>query len=83
MPDPHIEYWYLIDSQALRCVLEAEVQPEVPPYKCERGRYKQALQKAFRQAGIIAPLGSTEYGAEVAASLDLDIGEKSVVEAAG
>jgi hypothetical protein len=71
VPDPHVEYWYLIDAQALRSVIEADVQFEVPAYKCERGRYKRALQNAFRQAGIFAPLGGAEYGADVAAALDL------------
>jgi len=71
VPDPHIERWYLADATALAHVMGADIQPKVPTYKCERGRYKDALRDAFRQAGIIAPLGGAEYGAEVAAALDL------------
>ena len=73
IPNPHIERWYLVDAQCLRRVIEAETQPETPVYKCERGRYKHALREAFRQAGIVAPLGGAEYGPEIAAALDLYI----------
>jgi len=71
IPDPHIERWYLIDTHALRKVIGPEIHPDVPTYKCERQRYKNALRQAFIQAGIIAPLGGIEYGREVAATLDL------------
>jgi hypothetical protein len=71
IPDPHIERWYLADPQSLRKVIGADIQPKVPTYKCERGRYKYALREAFRQADILAPLGGTEYGSEVATALDL------------
>lgn len=71
LPDPHIERWYLADPQALRQAIGADVQPEAPSYKCERGRYKQALRQALRQADIVAPLGGAEYGPEVAGALDI------------
>ena len=71
IPDPHIERWYLIDGQSLSEIIETDIQPPIPPYKCERGRYKQILRDVFRGAGIAAPLGGAEYGPEVAAALDI------------
>jgi hypothetical protein len=71
IPDPHIERWYLADPDALSAALEEPIRPEVPPYKCERGAYKQALREAISQAGIFAPLGGLEYAAEIAENLDL------------
>jgi hypothetical protein len=71
VPDPHIERWYLADPRGLQQVLEAGNAPEVPTYKCERGRYKQALRDAIRQTGVVAPLGGLEYGPDVAEVLDL------------
>jgi len=71
VPDPHIERWYLADARALAQVVGAKIHPKVPTYKCERGRYKGALRDALLQAGIVAPLGGAEYGADVAAALDL------------
>jgi hypothetical protein len=71
VPDPHIERWYLADPRGLRQVLDANTVPQVPTYKCERGRYKQALRDAIRQTGIIALLGGLEYGSDVAEALDL------------
>jgi len=71
IPNPHIERWYLADAQCLRRVIGAEIQSETPVYKCERGRYKRALREAFRQAGIVVPLGGAEYGPEIATALDL------------
>lgn len=69
--DPHIERWYLADPRGLQQVLEISSVPDVPPYKCEHGRYKQALRDAIRQTGIIAPLGGLEYGPDIAEALDL------------
>jgi hypothetical protein len=71
VPDPHIEHWYLIDPRGFQQALGADVIPDVPPNKCERGHYKQALRQAVRQAGIDAPLGGLEYGPDIARLLDL------------
>lgn len=73
IPDPHVERWYLVDAQCLRQVIGTEVQPEVPAYKCERGRYKYALREVLRQAGIVAPLGGAEFGPDVARELNMYI----------
>lgn len=71
IPDPHIERWYLEDAQALRDVTAGDVEPDVPPYKCERGRYKHALREAFHEAGIYPLLGGAEYGPAIAEAIDL------------
>lgn len=71
VPDPHIERWYLADPHGLQQVLEVSSVPASPPYKCERGRYKQALRDAIRQTGNIALLGGPEYGPDIAEVLDL------------
>ncbi|MBN1656969.1 MAG: hypothetical protein JXA93_01140 [Anaerolineae bacterium] len=71
IPDPHMERWYLADPQALEQTISAAISVEVLSYKCERGRYKNALRQAFRQAGIMAPLGGAEYGQDIAAHIDL------------
>jgi hypothetical protein len=70
VPDPHIERWYLESATALQQVLQSQVTPQPPPYKCERGRYKQALRQAIADAGVLAPLGGAEYGAEIAQHLN-------------
>ncbi len=70
VPDPHIERWYLADSSSFRQALGTTVAPEVPPYKCERRRYKEALRRAVYQTGAVAPLGGPEYGHDIARALD-------------
>jgi len=86
VPDPHIERWYLADPHGLQQVLEVGSIPKVPAYKCERGRYKQALREAIRQTGIAPPLGGLEYGSDIAETLDLyavgkvDVGFKHFVD---
>jgi len=71
VPDPHIERWYLVDPGGFQQALGTDAAPEVPPYKCERGRYKQVLRQAVRQTGIVAPLGGLEYGSDIAQFLNL------------
>lgn len=71
IPDPHVERWYLADPDKFRQVLDTNVVPEVPSYKCERGYYKQILRRAVQQTGIAAQLGGLEYGPDIARALDL------------
>jgi len=71
IPDPHIERWYLEDARALQQVLQSDVLPQVPAYKCERDLYKQALRQALQEAGVIALLGGAEYGGDIAKAIDL------------
>ncbi|MGK5091110.1 hypothetical protein WDW89_03725 [Deltaproteobacteria bacterium TL4] len=69
IPDPHVERWVLLDSTAFKTVLGKGC--EAPDYKCERGRYKQLLLEAMRQAGVVPPLGGLEYAKELIDAMDL------------
>jgi Domain of unknown function (DUF4276) len=72
VPDPHIELWYLADGAAIFEAIGVQgSQPTLPPYKCERARYKTLLRDAFRAVGIDPPAGGSEYGADIAAAVDL------------
>lgn len=73
VPNPHIELWYLADGRAVFEVIGAAgSQPALPAFKCERARYKTLLREAFRAGEIDPPAGGSEYGADVAAVLDLE-----------
>lgn len=67
-PDPHIERWYMADPSCFQQVTGSSRLPEVPAYKCERGRYKKAMSEAM-QSG--SPLGGVEFGAEIAQAMDM------------
>lgn len=72
VPDPHVERWMLSDPRALAAALgTSTVAVDIPPYKCERGRYKAALRQAVNASGVVAPLGGAEYADDVVANLDL------------
>ena len=69
VPDPHIERWYLEDQQAVNTVLPG-ARPQKLRYKCERGRYKQALRQAIRAASVEPLFGGAEYGSDIARKLE-------------
>ncbi|MHC4066546.1 MAG: hypothetical protein ACYSUI_18885 [Planctomycetota bacterium] len=71
VPDPHIERWYL-DQHALQQGVNAEIRIQAPGYKCERGRYKAALRKAFEPAGITPLAGGVEFASEILPHMDLE-----------
>jgi hypothetical protein len=71
IPDPHIERWYIADPAGLQKALDASTQPELPSYKCERARYKQAIRDVFANVGIRPLLGGVEYGDAVVNAMDL------------
>jgi hypothetical protein len=71
VPDPHIERWYLLDRTTLQTVLGAAEVAECPAHKCERDRYKDALVKSIRSAGLTPQFGGAEYGPDIARRLDL------------
>jgi len=71
VPDPHIERWYLLDSQALAEAAGVPVQVVSPTVKCDKNHYKNLLKKALTEQGIIPPLGGAEYGSIVAKSMDV------------
>lgn len=71
VPDPHIEKWYLLDSQALAIAAGVPIQAVSPAVKCDKNRYKNLLKKAFADQGLFPPLGGVEYGSLVAQTMDL------------
>lgn len=71
IPDPHIERWYLLDSQALANAANVPVQAVPPNTKCDKGHYKKLLRDAFARQNLFPPLGGAEYGPLVAQTMDL------------
>lgn len=71
IPDPHIERWYLLDSQALAGAAGVPVQAIPPDAKCDKGHYKKLLKDAFTQYDLYPPLGGAEYGPLIAQTMDL------------
>ncbi len=69
VPDPHIERWYLMDQKALKEGIGIDSPPEMPPYKCKKGHYKQILNKALRDAGIQSLLGGPEYAEKIVGNI--------------
>lgn len=61
IPDPHIERWYLDDSEAFKKSVRLDSPPYVPKPKCEKDIYKRALEQNLRAAGISSLLGGPEY----------------------
>jgi hypothetical protein len=56
VPDPHIERWLLLDSQAFKEVLHRGCS--APDQKCDRDRYKLLLDEAVRAAEVEPLLGA-------------------------
>jgi len=69
--DPHIERWYMLDMKALAKVAGVPLSGCAPAYKCEKNHYKRLLREAFRDSGIVPPLGGTEYGPLLATEMNL------------
>jgi hypothetical protein len=69
IPDPHIERWLLLDSEAFKAVLGRGCN--APDEKCEKQRYKRLLAKAVLDAGIQPLLGGVEYAEELADKLNV------------
>ncbi|WP_051340713.1 hypothetical protein [Azospirillum halopraeferens] len=70
IPDPHVERWLLLDSQAFRTV--AGKGCDAPDRKCERSRYKKQLMDSFRAADLRPSLGGTELAGDIVDAMDLD-----------
>lgn len=71
VPDPHIERWYLADPEGFETALPVIGRPQLPRYKCKGDYYKNQLYAAFASAGVSPPLHGAEYGADIAAAIDL------------
>jgi hypothetical protein len=68
-PDPHIERWYMADSEGFALTVGAT--PPTRERKCGRDSYKALLRNTIRQAGHLAPLGGIEFAAELVEQMDL------------
>lgn len=68
IPEPHIERWFLLDSEAFKEVYGKGCQK--PDQKCERDRYKKMLLNAIYQATKTAPIDGTERIDELVNAMD-------------
>lgn len=69
IPDPHIEKWYLADSEAIHSV--AGIRPSLGKRKCIRNYYKEKLSNIFIDAGHPLTLGGIEFAPEIVDHIDL------------
>lgn len=69
IPDPHVERWLLLDSNAFKHVLGKGCR--APDKKCERGRYKRLLSNAVREAGLSPILNGMEHAEALINEMDL------------
>lgn len=69
VPDPHIERWYIMDQRAVKDGIGLIRAPELPPYKCRKGHYKQVLNRALRESNINSLFGGEEYAEQIVDSI--------------
>ena len=69
VPEPHIERWLLLDSEAFKTVFGKGCP--APDQKCERDRYKRFLLGAIRNAGVIPILGGIEHTTDLVNAMNL------------
>ena len=69
LPDPHVERWLLLDSEAFKVVLGTGCKP--PDHKCDKGRYKRLLREAVREAGSSPTIGGLEYSEDIVSAMNL------------
>ncbi len=70
-PEPHIECWYLADPKAIQRILRSPSLPAVPDSKCGRGRFKERLIQAVKDAGVLPSLGGIEYAESIVEEMDI------------
>lgn len=68
-PDPHIERWFLADTNAFNHVVGCS--PKVRQGKCQRDYYKTLLLQAIIDAGHVPTLGGIEFAGEIAEAMDI------------
>lgn len=68
-PDPHVERWYLVDSDSFQAIVGH--RPAVGKKKCVRDHYKRVLAAAVRRAGHPPTLGGIEFASELVAAMDI------------
>jgi hypothetical protein len=67
-PDPHIEKWYLADSESFYEIIGK--QPRNIKAKCERDVYKGLLAETISMAGHPLTLGGVEFAEELVNAMD-------------
>ena len=75
IPEPHIERWLLLDSEAFKTVFGRGCP--APDQKCESGRYKNMLLNAIYQATMTPPIDGIERVEELVNAIDLQRMEQS------
>lgn len=75
VPEPHIERWLLLDSEAFKTVFGKGCP--VPDQKCERGRYKGLLLNAIYEATTVPPLDGIERVEELVYAMNFQRVEQS------
>ena len=75
IPQPHIEGWLLLDSEAFKKVFGKGCS--VPKRKCDRERYKRLLLQAIHDAGVVPLLSGIEYMADLVNAMNLQHMEQS------
>ena len=75
IPEPHIERWFLLDSEAFKTVFGRGCP--APDQKCESGRYKNMLLNAIYQATMTPPIDGIERVEELVNAIDLQRMEQS------
>ena len=78
IPDPHIERWLLVDSQAFKTALGHGCK--APNQKCEKDRYKQLLSTAVSDAGVAPLFGGIEHAEAIAEAIDLHPGKDASLD---
>ena len=75
IPEPHIERWLLLDSEAFKEVFGKGCP--TPDLKCERGRYKGLLLNAIYEATRVSPLDGIERVEELVYAMNFRRVEQS------
>ena len=75
VPEPHIERWLLLDSEAFKTVFGKGCP--MPDQKCERGRYKGLLLNAIYEATTVPPLDGIERVEELVYAMNFQRVEQS------
>lgn len=68
IPDPHLERWLLLDSEAFKTVFGSGCL--TPDRKCERDRYKRLLMNAIYEVGANPTLVGTQHVADLVSAMN-------------
>lgn len=75
VPDPHVERWMLIDSNAFNQVFG--VGCNMPDSKCQKDRFKRFLLKEVQASGLRPQLGGMEFAEDIVSELNLRFIERA------